>query len=220
MKICQCWDDGNVDDIRVCEVLRRHGATGSFNLNAGRHRDERHHEWDFQGTKPVWKLARGEVAHTYRGFTVANHTVNHPHCTQLDDTTLAFEIGEGRRLLQALVGQDVLGFAYPFGDHDDRVAAAVRAAGHTYARTCNNSAQVLPCADPMKLGSSCHFLAPDFWDRFAAVKKADGVFYFWGHSYEILSEADWWAFDQKIAKLSADPAATWVDLPDLFAATR
>jgi peptidoglycan/xylan/chitin deacetylase (PgdA/CDA1 family) len=217
MKLCQCWDDGIVDDIRLCEVLRRHGATASFNLNAGKHRAERYHDWDFQGTKAVWKLSRDELAHVYRGFTIANHTLTHPHLTRVDDAQLAREIAEGRQQLRDLVGQEVLGFAYPFGDHDDRVARAVRAAGHVYARTCNNVPAVLPAADAMKLGTSCHFLAPDFWPRYDAVKQAGGVFYFWGHSYEIVSEADWWDFDRKIARMSADDAAEWVDLPKLFA---
>ena len=47
------------------------------------------------------------------------------------------------------------------------------------------------------------------------IKQVDGVFYFWGHSYEIVTEADWQAFEQNIARLSAQ-SATWVNLPDLF----
>jgi len=73
-------------------VLRRHGATGSFNLNLGLHREERYSGWMYKGTKPVWKLARGELVHTYRGFLVANHTLTHPHPKQLDDDALAHEI--------------------------------------------------------------------------------------------------------------------------------
>lgn len=217
MRICQCWDDGNVDDIRLCELLRRHGATASFNLNAGLHREERYEGWKFKGVKPVWKLALGELVHTYRGFLVANHTLTHPHPTKLDDAALAHEIRAGRERLEAIMGYPVLGFAYPFGDHDDRVCAAVRAAGHVYARTCANTEAVLPCADPMRLASTCHALAPDFWERYERVRAADGVFYFWGHSYEFLDETAWWDFDRKIARISADPAATWVDLPSLVA---
>jgi len=35
MKIVQCWDDGVLDDVRLIEILRRHGAKASFNLNLG-----------------------------------------------------------------------------------------------------------------------------------------------------------------------------------------
>ena len=216
MRICQCWDDGVVDDIRVCEVLRRHGARASFNLNLGLHRDERHKGWRYREVKDVWRLARGELVHTYRGFLVANHTSTHPHPRTLDDATLEREIRGNKAGLEALFGYEVAGFAYPFGDHDDRVCAAVRAAGHVYARTCNNTEQVLPCADPMRLASSCHFLAADFWERYERVRAVDGVFYFWGHSYEIVGEEAWWAFDRQIARISADAQARWVDLPGLF----
>lgn len=216
MRVCQCWDDGVVDDIRVCETLRRHGARASFNLNPGNHRTERIEGRKYKGIKPVWRLARDELAHTYRGFLVANHTLTHPHPTELDDAALAHEIRAGKAALEEIFGYEVLGFAYPYGQHDDRVCAAVRAAGHLYARTCINTDTVLPCTDPMRLATSCHFKAADFWERYQRVREADGVFYFWGHSYEILDEAEWWAFDRQIARISADTSATWVDLPDLF----
>jgi len=38
----------------------------------------------------------------------------------------------------------------------------------------------------------------------------------WGHSYELISDEDWSAFDAKIGKLTADPEAAWADLPLLF----
>jgi len=42
MKIVQCWDDGVNDDIRLTELLRRHCAKATFNLNPGTHKAERH----------------------------------------------------------------------------------------------------------------------------------------------------------------------------------
>lgn len=222
MRVCTCWDDGVVDDIRVCEILRRHGARGSFNLNLELHREERFHAWTYRkagaAEKPVWRLARGELVHVYRGLLAANHTATHPHPCTIDDAALAREIGGNRAALEALFGYPVLGFAYPFGEHDDRVCAAVRAAGHVYARTCATTDAVLPCADPMRLSSSCHFLSADFWPRYERARAADGVFYFWGHSYEILDEAMWWDLDRKVARISADPQARWTDLPALFGA--
>lgn len=217
MRICQCWDDGVLDDVRLCEILRRHRATASFNLNAGLHRGQRFESWKYQGTKPVFKLAIGELRDVYRGFTVANHTLTHPHPKQLDDAMLRHEIVEGRERLQDIFGAPVLGFAYPFGEHDQRVMDAVRAAGHVYARTCVNVETLWPVADPMACPTCCHFKSQQFWDRYAAARAADGVFYFWGHSYEFLSEDEWAAFDAAMARISADPAAQWVELPDLFA---
>ncbi|MGC9451868.1 MAG: hypothetical protein ACP5I4_10510 [Oceanipulchritudo sp.] len=53
--------------------------------------------------------------------------------------------------------------------------------------------------------------------RYERAKAAgSGVFYFWGHSYEMLDETDWSAFSSKLDRFNADPDAIWTDLPNLF----
>lgn len=217
MRICQCWDDGILDDIRLTELLRRYGATASFNLNPGNMRSERYSGWKYQGTKEVWKLTKHEAPSVYQGFDIANHSLTHPHLTKLDDAQLAREIREGKDQLEQWFGAAVPGFVYPFGDHDARVMDAVRAAGHTYARTCNNAADVLQVPDRMAQPSSRFHLAADFWDEFERVRAADGVFYFWGHSYEFTSEAVWADFEAKLQRINATPGAQWARLVDVFA---
>ena len=69
---------------------------------------------------------------------------------------------------------------------------------------------------PTPLKVSLHVKDPKFWEEFQRVKQAGGVFYFWGHSYEIKTEADWQDFEDKVAKLSADPAVKWVTNLELF----
>lgn len=214
MQIAQCWDDGVLDDIRLIEILRRHGAKASFNLNAGLHSGSRSDGWMHKG-KHVQRLAHGELVSVYDGFLVANHTLTHPHLAKLTPADAEREIREGRDALEQIFGYPIKGFAYPFGSHDETVHELVRSAGHCYARTCENVDHVLPAKNPMALPSNCHFLSPNFWTKFATVQQADGVFYFWGHSYELLTEQDWQEFEEKIRKLSA--AGEWVDLPELFA---
>lgn len=217
MRLCQCWDDGNLDDIRLCGILRRHAATATFNLNPGLMRGERYVGWQYRGSKPVWKLSAAEAPAVYDGFDIANHSVSHPHPTQIPIGAWAQEVREGRDRLEQLFARPVTGFAYPFGEHDAATGAAVRAAGHVYARTCANADDVLAAPDRMAQPTCAHVLAPDFWDRLARV-PADGVFWFWGHSYELLDEADWERFDAQIARLSALPGARWARLPEVFAA--
>ena len=67
----------------------------------------------------------------------------------------------------------------------------------------------------MEFHPNCHFLAPDFWQRYEKARER-GVFYFWGHSYELATEPLWDAFDDQIRRISADPSAEWADLPALF----
>jgi peptidoglycan/xylan/chitin deacetylase (PgdA/CDA1 family) len=215
IKLVQCWDDGVVDDIRLTEILRKHRATASFNLNLGQHRPERYfggHK--FKDTKEVFKLALPELKDVYEGFTVANHTLTHPHLTQISLDEARREIEEGRDALEQLFGYRIEGFAYPFGDHNAEVRELVRAARHLYARPVASTRCVFPPADPMDFRPSCHFLAQNFWEEFEAARLAQNVFYFWGHSYEIMTESDWRDFDEKIERLSVE--GEWVSLPSLF----
>jgi hypothetical protein len=126
------------------------------------------------------------------------------------------DIEQGRERLQQFFGQSVSGFAYPFGAYDATVTRAVRDAGHVYARTTGDgSTSTLPVSDAMTLHPHCHFLAPGFWLRYAQA-HAGGVFYFWGHSYEMTTEAMWAEFESTIIRLGSDPAARWCNVADLF----
>lgn len=216
MKLVQCWDDGVSDDIRLIEILRRHGAKASFNINFATHPEQRSTGWKYRDVKEVWKLGRHELKSVYEGFLVANHSLTHPHLDRIAPAEAEREIREGRDALEQHFGYAVTGFAYPFGSYDATVQQLVRQSGHVYARTVQTSEKVFPPEDASAFHPSCHFLAPDFWERFKTANAQDGVFYFWGHSYEIIMEEDWVAFEDKIARLSSDDAARWVDLPQLF----
>jgi peptidoglycan/xylan/chitin deacetylase (PgdA/CDA1 family) len=68
-----------------------------------------------------------------RGFTVASHTVSHPHLTRLSDAELDRELTDSRAEVESRLGRSSTLLAYPYGEHDERVHAAVRRAGYTAA---------------------------------------------------------------------------------------
>ena len=214
MKLVQCWDDGVATDVRLVSVLRRHGARATFNLNAGLHATGRQLGWHHRDTE-VWRLALDELREVYDGFGIANHSLTHPHLDQLPIGDARREIQDGRTRLQALFDQPVRGFVYPFGSFNASVAQAVRDAGHLYARTTVDAEAGVGTRDAMVAAPSCHFLAPDFWQRFDRARSA-GTFWFWGHSYELVGEAMWAAFDRSLAKLCAEPGVEWCDPTALF----
>ena len=92
---------------------------------------------------------------------------------------------------------------------------AVRETGHVYARTTRNVESPFPPENAMAFHPCCHFCAPDLWDRYEKARQG-GVFYFWGHSYEMITEAMWTAFDDIIGRISNDPASRWGELEGLF----
>jgi peptidoglycan/xylan/chitin deacetylase (PgdA/CDA1 family) len=215
MKLVQCWDDGVTTDVRLVSLLRRHGARATFNLNAGLHAQERRFGWRHRDTE-VWRLSLGELREVYDGFGIANHTLTHPRLELLPLDAARREIGDGRSRLQDLFGQPVSGFVYPFGSFDAAVAQAVRDAGHAYARTTLAAEAGVGLHDAMAAAPSCHFLAPDFWQRLDRARPT-GAFWFWGHSYELVDEPMWSAFEASLARLCAEPGARWCDPTDLLA---
>jgi peptidoglycan-N-acetylglucosamine deacetylase len=214
MTVVQCWDDGVTTDVRLTELLRRHGAKATFNLNAGLHAMQRKAGWVYKGTE-VWRLGWDELGEVYEGFTIANHSLTHPRLDQMPIEAARKDIAEGRSRLQQFFGQPVLGFAYPGGTYNEAVMEAVREAGHVYARTVRYVESPFPPANPMAFHPCCHFLAPDLWDRYEKA-RAGGVFYFWGHSYEMITEALWAGLEATLARISRDPAARWGEVADLF----
>lgn len=217
MTLIQCWDDGVTTDTRLVDILRHHGAKATFNLNAGLHEEQRRLDWIYKDTE-VWKLGMDEMRELYDGFSIANHSLTHPHLDELPIDVARREIVEGRDRLQQFFGQPVAGFAYPFGTYNEAVMALVRETGHAYARTVHVVANPFPPADAMAFHPCCHFLAPDFWERYEQARNG-GVFYFWGHSYEMIGESMWVAFEEAIARMSDDPKARWQDIPELFSET-
>jgi len=214
MKIVQCWDDGVTTDIQVVNILRRHGAKATFNLNAGLHETKRKFSWVFKNTE-VWKLGWNEMRSVYEGFTIANHSLTHPHLTKISMNDARENIIVGRDKLQQFFQQPILGFSYPFGSYDRNVMKLVADAGHIYARTTQYAENPLPVEDPMAFHSCCHFLDPDFWVKFEKARLG-GVFYFWGHSYELISEAMFNEFEKMIVRINSQQDVCWAELESLF----
>jgi peptidoglycan/xylan/chitin deacetylase (PgdA/CDA1 family) len=65
--------------------------------------------------------------------TIGAHTVNHPALTRLSAKAQVEEILLSRRTCEELTDQPVQGFAYPFGDLDETVKAAVRSCNVRWA---------------------------------------------------------------------------------------
>lgn len=74
------------------------------------------------------------------GIDFGAHTLTHPHLPELGDEELRHELADSRaRVVERLGRCDSI--AYPFGDWDDRVAAAAAQAGFQFAFTMPRGAQ-------------------------------------------------------------------------------
>lgn len=81
-----------------------------------------------------WIMDRQQLeALTSAGHEIGSHTRTHEILPLLDDATLENETTGSRQVLEKILGRPVRSFCYPNGDQDDRVVAAVRAAGYANA---------------------------------------------------------------------------------------
>jgi peptidoglycan/xylan/chitin deacetylase (PgdA/CDA1 family) len=117
-------DDGYVDDVRtILPDLERWHMVATFFVITGRT-----HEPGFVTADQIRQLDRA-------GMDVGDHTAHHVDLRLLTPAQLRMETAGSRHELQSILGHPVYYFAYPFGDFNDQVLAAVRAAGFTMAYT-------------------------------------------------------------------------------------
>jgi peptidoglycan/xylan/chitin deacetylase (PgdA/CDA1 family) len=117
------FDDGFGSWKRVAfPVLSRHGWRGTMNLALS--------HLNGIDVKRVWmrKLLAA-------GWELDSHSLTHPDLTTLGATALRREVAGSRRRIRRIFGVPVHFFCYPAGRYNDRVIAAVRAAGYFGATT-------------------------------------------------------------------------------------
>jgi peptidoglycan/xylan/chitin deacetylase (PgdA/CDA1 family) len=85
-----------------------------------------------------------------RGHEIGSHTMTHPLLPQLNDDDLCSELTASKEFIEQVTGAGVTSFAYPNGDHDNRVVDAARAAGYHCAVTMQSGLNP-PGADPLRL---------------------------------------------------------------------
>jgi peptidoglycan/xylan/chitin deacetylase (PgdA/CDA1 family) len=76
-----------------------------------------------------------------RGWEIGAHTLAHPHLPRIPDARLHEELRAPREVLEARYGS-CESVAYPFGEADERVAAAAAAAGYSVGVTLTVATRV------------------------------------------------------------------------------
>ncbi len=112
-------------------VLRQYGFTATVFVLPGRLGG--HNAWD--PDRPRKELLTAEEIRGMAdvGMEIGSHGLMHVSLPKADDVVLSAETVQSRAILQDLLGRQVRGFCYPYGDIDARVVAAVQAAGYDYA---------------------------------------------------------------------------------------
>ena len=204
MIILSSWDDGHPNDLRVAELMGKHGLNGTFFIPIG----------NCEGMPVLSARAMRELGQC---FEIGGHTIDHVYLDRVTEAELTRQVSEGKRGLEEILGACVSGFCYPGGRVTPAAIAAIRSAGFTYARTIKNLL-FDTIGDPFEMPTTIQFFPHtkytyisnylrygQYIRRFGGMKIAfqnsghlcrlrelalecarrNGVFHFWGHSWEI-----------------------------------
>lgn len=206
------YDDGNVQDIRMIEILRAHGMRGTFNLNSGSLLNPQ--TWpEEEGRETIRGLSAEEAFAVYEGQEVAVHGMHHPYWSAIPRERAMEEIAGDKRKLEEIFGRPVRGMACPFGSYDEDIRAIARAIGMRYVRrTGRDFSFCFPSdplyaeglgkdtEDPVEWLGTCSHTVPDLMRRLAdfLVPRANtlAVFCLKGHSYEFAKDHNWQVLEE------------------------
>ena len=125
------YDDGVEQDIRLIEIMQKHGLKGTFNLNSGLYAPE----GTVYPTGTIHRrMTKKQVTELYKesGMEVAVHGLTHPFLEQLPENVCLNEVIKDRENLEEQFDTIIRGMAYPFGTYSDEVVACLKHAGIAY----------------------------------------------------------------------------------------
>ena len=154
----------------------------------------------------------------YGDFKVASHCWKHEVAGRCPHEEFMEGAIKAREWLENKFQRPCPGFAWPCSGITDETIADLKAAGFKYARATPNTVDLSENTDVMNLKPNCHFMARDFFDKYEQAKNGCGLFYFWGHTYEMLDyDRLYQQLEAKIKFISNDEEAEWIDVLDLAA---
>lgn len=189
------YDDGTEQDIRLVEILKKHGLKGTFNLNGGQYAPEGTiHPAD----KIYRRMTKTQATELFKdsGMEVAVHGYTHPFLEQLPSNLCLQDVLLDRETLEQQFDTIVRGMAYPYGTYNDQVIDCLRYAGILYSRTIRNSHSFAIPTNWLAWDPTCHHAEPELMElakKFAEEKtgRSPWLFYVWGHTYEFDARNNW-----------------------------
>ena len=196
------YDDGVEQDIRLIDIMKKHGLKGTFNINSGMYAPEG--KVYPEGTIHR-RMSKSMALDLYRnsGMEVAVHGLTHPFLEQLPENLCTYEVLQDRINLEEDYGTIVRGMAYPFGTYSDSVVDTLRQCGIVYSRTVESTEKFTIPMDWLRLPATCHHKNPRLMElarQFAEVtgktNRGPALFYLWGHSYEFEADDNWHVIEE------------------------
>lgn len=203
------YDDGVTQDQRLADLFHKYDMKCTFNLNSDL--GGKCALLNYQGTSFTHaRFQPEEFPRVYAGHEVAVHTLTHPHLNQLSDEDIVREVEQDRLRLSDIMGYEVEGMAYPYGDGsvDERVVELIRKnTGVRYSRLTGPTFDFEPQADLLSFRPT---IRHGDWEKLFELGRAfidletdsPKLFYIWGHSYEFDRDNSWDKFEEFLKLIS------------------
>jgi peptidoglycan/xylan/chitin deacetylase (PgdA/CDA1 family) len=209
------WDDGHPQDLRLAELLQRHGFPGTFYV-------------PIRNASGLPVIGAAEIRRLATVAELGSHTLDHCYLTSVDDAKARAQICAGKEALEHTLGMGVAGFCYPGGQFTAGHRRMVATAGFRYARTTVNFCSGVG-TDPFRIPTSMQLyphprsvylrnwvrrgrwldrhdlarvalsndeLLPRLRAALARVARTGGLFHLWGHSWEFDAIDGWRVLDE------------------------
>ena len=220
MIVVTSWDDGPPADLKMADLLDRHGLAATFFVLIE----------NSEGRAVMNKEALREID---RRFEIDSHTHSHVRLNTIENKRVDEEILGGKLGLEEILGHEVDGFCYPGGVVTPYAVKSLQKHGVRFARTVENM-RLDVGKDPhrvpttlqifqhkkmvyvrnfikkgnrqRRLGCFWHTMTSDsLWDRLNRLTedcaRQDGVLHLWGHSWEIEHYDLWRGLDAYFSNL-------------------
>ena len=216
------WDDGHPSDLRLAEMLARHGLTGTFYIPR---------------SIETGVMQESDICTLSSNFEIGAHTLNHVFLATATDEAARSEVSGSKKWVEDVTGQHCPMFCPPGGRFKSRHMQMFRDAGYAGIRTVELMSIDSPrlrdglAEMPTTIQAFPHpsknywknlikrAAIPNFWlyarhghSRHWAILarrllqrtlRVGGVFHLWGHSWE-LDRADLWAGLDDVLKMMGD----------------
>jgi peptidoglycan/xylan/chitin deacetylase (PgdA/CDA1 family) len=227
------WDDGAPEDVRLAELLAKHGVQGTFYVP----------RTNCEGRPVMSDDALKDIA---AAFEIGGHTRDHVYLNRIDDEAIRSEqVAGGKQALEDVLGRRIYGFCYPGGGNTEAIRKTVEDAGFVYARTTVNLTSDPSLQDVFQVPTSLQFYPRAGYKHIKSYLRSgqfrrrspyfvralqpgslptrlkrlidccaerQAYFHLWGHSWEIARLDLWRDLDTVLAHMARTfPRAALVD---------
>ncbi len=204
------YDDGTLQDERLCNLFRKYNIRATFNINSGNF--SKPCELIREGRRvDHTKLSVEDALRVYDGFEIASHTLTHPNLDKMSEEEIIYEITEDVKNLSEIFNREISGFVYPGGRacQTEYVYQTVKKNfNFLYARELESTFSFDLQEDMMQFKPTVHHInfnkLFELGHEFVKLQTdKPQIFYIWGHTFEFdYTDNSWEQFEDFLKLIS------------------